>query len=252
MTHIDSISVVIPTYNEAKNLTAMVAAVRALPFPEMNIVVVDDNSPDGTGKLADGLAAQPANRLSVIHRAGKFGLGTAYQTGFRAALAQRTEAIAQLDCDFSHPPQALVRMAELLSEYDVIIGSRYISGGGLDKRWDVGRKLLSRWARIYTRIILGLKVSDPTAGFKLWRRDTLAGIGLDRIHSNGYVFLVEMAYLTQCLGYRVKEIPIQFEDRRIGESKMSMGVKIEAAWRVWQVGLRHHRLEPKDRSLDFE
>jgi dolichol-phosphate mannosyltransferase len=252
MTHIDSFSIVIPTYNEAKNLAAMVAAVRALPLPEKNIIVVDDNSPDGTGRLADELAAQPENRLSVIHRTGKLGLGTAYQAGFRAALAQRTEAVAQLDCDFSHPPEALVRMAELLSDYDVVVGSRYIAGGGLDKRWDLGRKLLSRWARLYTRTILGLKVCDPTAGFKLWRHDTLAGIGLDRIHSNGYVFLVEMAFLAQRLGYRVKEIPIHFEDRRIGESKMSMGVKIEAAWRVWQVWLRHHRLEPKDRSLDFE
>ncbi len=251
MTSIQSLSIVIPTYNEAKNLKAMAAALRALPFPDLNIIVVDDNSPDGTGAMADELAAKPENRLSVIHRPGKFGLGTAYLAGFRAALAQRTEAIAQIDCDFSHPPDALIRMAELLDSYDVVVGSRYVPGGGLDKRWDVGRKLLSRWAVFYARTILGLRVHDPTAGFKLWRRDTLAGIGLGRIHSNGYVFLVEMAYLTQKMGYRVCEIPIHFEDRRIGQSKMSMGVKIEAAWRVWQLWLRHHNLQPKDRALDL-
>jgi dolichol-phosphate mannosyltransferase len=248
---IQSLSIVIPTYNEAKNLTAMVAALRALPFPNLNILIVDDNSPDGTGALADELAAKPENRLSVIHRPGKFGLGTAYQAGFRAAIAQRTEAIAQIDCDFSHPPDALIRMAELLESYDLVIGSRYIPGGGLDKRWDIGRKLLSRWAVFYARTILGLKVHDPTAGFKLWRRDTLVGIDLNRIHSNGYVFLVEMAYLTQKLGYRVCEIPIHFEDRRIGKSKMSMGVKIEAAWRVWQLRIRHSRLQSKDRAPDL-
>jgi dolichol-phosphate mannosyltransferase len=247
---IRSISIVIPTYNEAKNLTAMVAALRALPFPDLNIIVVDDNSPDGTGALAEELAAKPENRLTAIRRPGKFGLGTAYQAGFLAAIARRTEAIAQIDCDFSHPPDALIRMAELLESYDVVVGSRYVPGGGLDKRWDVGRKLLSRWAVLYARTILGLKVHDPTAGYKLWRRDTLVGINLNRIHSNGYVFLVEMAYLTQKLGYRVCEIPITFEDRRIGQSKMSMGVKIEAAWRVWQLWIRHRRLQPKDRALE--
>ncbi len=247
---IKSLAIVIPTYNEAKNITAMVTALRALPFPDLSLFIVDDNSPDGTGALADELAANPENRLTVIHRPGKFGLGTAYQAGFRAAIALRTEAIAQLDCDFSHPPDALIRMADLLSAHDVVVGSRYIPGGGLDKRWDLGRKLLSRWAVFYAKTILGLKVHDPTAGFKLWRRDTLIGINLNRIHSNGYVFLVEMAYITQKLGYRVCEIPITFEERQTGKSKMSMGVKIEAAWRVWQLRLRHHRLQPRDRALE--
>ncbi len=247
---IQSLAIVIPTYNEAKNITAMVTALRALPFPDLSIFIVDDNSPDGTGALADELAAKPENRLTVIHRPGKFGLGTAYQAGFRAAIARRTEAIAQLDCDFSHPPDALIRMADLLDSNDVVVGSRYIPGGGLDKRWDIGRKLLSRWAVFYAKTILGLNVHDPTAGFKLWRRDTLIGVNLNRIHSNGYVFLVEMAYITQKLGYRVCEIPITFEERQTGKSKMSMGVKIEAAWRVWQLRLRHHRLQPRDRALE--
>jgi dolichol-phosphate mannosyltransferase len=250
MTPIHSISVVIPTYNEAKNLTAMVAALRALPFSDLNILVVDDSSPDGTGELADALVKDSGGRISVIHRPGKFGLGTAYLAGFRAALAQRTEAVAQIDCDFSHPPDSLLRMTQLLADYDVVVGSRYIPGGGLDRRWDVGRKVLSRWAGFYTRTILGLRIHDPTAGFKVWRRETLVGIGLDRILSNGYVCMVEMAYLTQLLGYRAFEYPITFEDRRIGKSKMGMGVKIEAAWRVWQLWLRLHRLEPKDRAME--
>jgi dolichol-phosphate mannosyltransferase len=250
MTPINSLSIVIPTYNEAKNLTAMVAALRALPFPDVNIIIVDDNSPDGTGALADELSKDSNNRLTVIHRPGKFGFGTAYLAGFRAALAQRTEAVAHLDCDFSHPPEALIRMAELLSDNDVVIGSRYTPGGGLDNRKNIGRKLLSHWARFYVRVILGLKPYDPTSGFKLWRREALIGIDLNRIQSKGIIFLVEMAYLTQRLGYRVGEFPILFADRLVGESKMSMGVKFEAAWRVWQLWFLHHRLEPKDRAME--
>jgi dolichol-phosphate mannosyltransferase len=244
---IDSLSVVIPTYNEIQNLQLMVEALRELPFADLRILIVDDNSPDGTGRLADELAAREPNRISVIHRTGKLGLGTAYRTGFRAALAQRTPAVAQMDCDFSHPPEALLRMARALEDNDFVVGSRYVSGGGLDNRWEFGRKLLSRWGSFYSWLILGLKVKDATAGFKLWRRDTLIGIGLDRVHSNGYVFQVEMAFLAQKLGYQACEIPIHFEDRRIGQSKMSMGIKIEAAWRVLQVWARHRRLSPADR-----
>jgi dolichol-phosphate mannosyltransferase len=247
---IDSLSVVIPTYNEIQNLQLMVEALRELPFRDLRILVVDDHSPDGTGRLADELAANPQNRMSVIHREGKLGMGPAYRTGFRAAIAERTPAIAQMDCDFSHPPEALVRMAKALETHDVVVGSRYISGGALDNRWDLGRKVLSRWGSFYARLILGLKVRDATAGFKLWQRDSLVGIGLDRVHSNGYVFQVEMAYLAQRLGYQTCEIPIHFEDRRIGQSKMSMGIKVEAAWRVLQVWARHHRLEPSDRMSE--
>jgi dolichol-phosphate mannosyltransferase len=247
---INSLSVVIPTYNEADNLRPMVATLHALPFADLRIVVVDDNSPDGTGRLADELASNPDNHMTVIHRPGKLGLGMAYRTGFRAALAQRTPAIAQMDCDFSHPTNALLRMAEELVEYDVVVGSRYIQGGGLDDRWKAGRRFLSLWGSFYSRAILGLQIFDATAGYKLWRRDALLGIGLNRIYSNGYVFQVEMAYVAQRLGYRILEIPIHFEDRRIGKSKMNMGIKLEAAWRVWQVWARHHRLEPPDRIAE--
>jgi dolichol-phosphate mannosyltransferase len=250
MNRIQSLTVVMPTYNEADNLRSITAALRALPFADLRILVVDDNSPDGTGALADELSRRAENHLSVIHRSGKLGLGTAYRTGFRAAIAQRTQAIAQMDCDFSHPPEALVRMADALADCDVVVGSRYVAGGGLDDRWNIGRRWLSLWGSLYSRAILGLSIRDATAGFKLWQREALAGIGLDRIHSNGYVFQVEMAYVADRLGYRSREIPIHFEDRRIGRSKMSMGIKLEATWRVWQVWQRHHHLQPSDRGLD--
>jgi dolichol-phosphate mannosyltransferase len=250
MSRIESLSVVLPTYNEAANLRLMVATLHTLPFPDLRILVVDDNSPDGTGKLAEDLARDTGNRISVIRRPGKLGLGSAYRTGFRAALAERTQAVVQMDCDFSHPPDALPRMAEALEQSDVVVGSRYTAGGSVDARWDFGRRLLSRWGSVYSRTILGLRVQDTTAGYKMWRHEALQGIGLDRIHSNGYVFQVEMAYVAQRLGYRILEIPIHFEDRQIGRSKMSLDIKLEAAWRVWQVGLRHRRLRPSDRILE--
>jgi len=250
MSRIEALSIVIPTYNEAANLRLMIAALQSLPFSDLRILVVDDNSPDNTGTIADDLAACSGGRISVIHRPGKLGLGTAYRTGFRAALAERTQAIAQMDCDFSHPPDALLRMAEALADHDVAVGSRYVVGGGVDSKWVFGRRLLSRWGSVYSRAILGLHVQDTTAGFKMWRHDALEGIGLDRIKSNGYVFQVEMAYVAQQLGYRVCELPIHFEDRQIGRSKMSMEIKLEAAWRVWQVWLRHRRLRPSDRAIE--
>jgi dolichol-phosphate mannosyltransferase len=152
-----------------------------------------------------------------------------------------------MDCDFSHNPKDIIRLMRTLESCDVAVGSRYTTGGRLDDRWEMGRRALSRWGNVYSRTLLGLRVRDTTAGFKLWRRETLLGIGLDRIHSNGYIFQVEMAYLSQRLGYTTCEVPILFEDRRIGHSKMNMKVKIEAAWRVWQVGWLHRRLTPSRR-----
>jgi dolichol-phosphate mannosyltransferase len=244
----DSFAVVLPTYNEAENLAAMVDALRALNLPRLHLIVVDDGSPDGTGRIAEELARRQAGGLTVIQRAAKLGLGTAYRAGFRAALARGSAVIGQMDCDFSHDPAALPAMADALDHCDVVVGSRYVAGGGLDHRWETGRRLLSRWGTFYSRLILGLRMQDATAGFKLWRRETLLGLGLDRVHSNGYVFQVEMAYLTQRLGYRACEVPIHFEDRRIGQSKMSLDIKLEAAWRVWQVWGLHHRLSPADRA----
>jgi dolichol-phosphate mannosyltransferase len=239
--------VILPTYNESANLPEMIRALRSLPLRDLHILVVDDNSPDGTGRIADDLARASADRMEVLHRAGKLGLGTAYISGFQKAIAAGARAIAQMDSDFSHNPKDLIRLIEALSSCDVAVGSRYTAGGQLDDRWELGRRLLSRWGSIYSRTLLGLSVRDTTAGFKVWRRETLQGMGLDRIHSNGYIFQVEMAFLAQRLGYRVCEVPILFEDRRIGHSKMSMAVKIEAAWRVWQVGWLHRRLGPASR-----
>lgn len=242
--------VVLPTYNESDNLPKMVAALLALPLPDLSVLVVDDNSPDGTGQVADELAAQTPERVNVIHRAGKSGLGTAYVAGFTWALEHGADTIIQMDADFSHSPAYIPLMVEKVKEYDVVVGSRYVRGGKLDERWEYGRYLLSWFANsIYARIILGTSTQDTTAGFKAWRRETLLGLGLDRVRSNGYVFQVEMAYLTERLGYHVLEIPIYFEDRRIGQSKMSMPVKFEAAMRTWQVRARHGHLTPKDRKL---
>jgi dolichol-phosphate mannosyltransferase len=241
------IVVVLPTYNEADNLADMAEALWALPLPGLRVLVVDDASPDGTGAVADRLAATHPDRLSVIHRTGKGGLGTAYVAGFQRALAEGADVIVQMDCDFSHSPAYLPSFVEKLTEHDVVVGSRYVPDGKLDERWEKGRVALSLWANRYARAILGIHAVDATAGFKVWRRATLEGIGLDRIHSNGYVFQVEMAYVTQRLGYRVLEQPIYFEDRRIGRSKMTIPVKLEAAWRVWEVALRHGRLTPAQR-----
>jgi dolichol-phosphate mannosyltransferase len=238
--------VVLPTYNEAYNLIAMAEALWALPVP-VELLVVDDNSPDGTGQIADELAHERPDQLHVIHRPDKLGLGTAYVEGFRWALQAGADVVIQMDVDFSHSPGYLPAFIEKLREYDVVVGSRYVPQGKLDERWEQGRVLLSAWANLYARTILGIHVKDATAGFKAWRRETLLGIGLDRITSNGYIFQVEMAYVTERLGYRVLELPIYFEDRRIGHSKMTIPVKFEAAWRVWEVALRHRGLTPKDR-----
>lgn len=242
--------VVIPTYNEANNIPPLAAALWALNLPDLSILVVDDASPDGTAEVVADMARANPGRIDVLRRPGKLGLGTAYKDGFRRAIDEGAQAIVQMDADFSHSPQYIPEMLRLLDNYDVVVGSRYVEGGRLDERWSFGRYLLSWWANsIYTRLILGTRQRDTTAGFKAWRRATLIGIGLERIHSNGYDFQVEMTYVAEKLGYRIKEIPIYFEDRRIGQSKMSMPVKIESALRVWDILQRHRRLTSADRML---
>jgi len=238
------IVVVLPTYNEADNIIAMSNALLALAL-DLSIIIVDDNSPDGTGKLADQLADAYPNRVRVLHRAEKNGLGCAYKAGFAQALAMNPDAIVQMDCDFSHSPDYLPVMAQALQEpnIDVVVGSRYVTGGELDERWSWWRELLSAWANFYARSILRLKARDATAGFKMWRSDVLRAIDLERIISNGYIFQVEMTYLTQKLGFRYHEIPIYFEDRRIGQSKMDIPVKLEAAYRVLELLWKHRRIQ---------
>ncbi len=244
---------VIPTYNEADNLAELVAALFALDIPDFHVLVVDDASPDGTGELAEELKRTYEGRMDVLHRRGKLGLGTAYITGFRHALDAGAQAIVQMDADFSHRPEYIPQMLDALAEYDLVIGSRYVPGGRLDERWSWWRYLLSWWANsVYVRLILHTRVKDATAGFRAWRRTTLEGMGLERIRSNGYIFQVEMAYVAERLGYRILEIPIYFEDRRIGKSKMSVPVKLEAAWRVWQIRWRHRHLRRADRVVGEE
>ena len=245
------LTVVIPTYNEADNLPPMATALFALPFARLQLLVVDDNSPDGTGAVADELAARynadaPVDRprVVVIHRQGKGGLGTAYVEGMQRALADGAEYVLQMDADFSHSPAYIPQMlgVMLATEAHVVIGSRYVPGGSLDEGWGPGRRLLSWWANLYSRAILNLRIRDMTAGFKLWRRATLQEIGLENVQSNGYSFQVEMAYLCEKRGYRLIEIPIHFEDRRIGQSKLDVPVKLESAWRTWQIRWRYRHL----------
>jgi dolichol-phosphate mannosyltransferase len=239
--------IVLPTYNEADNLEALAAALWALPL-DAHLLVVDDASPDGTGQIADDLTAAHPDRFAAIHRPRLLGLGTAYVQGFRRALEAGADVIIQMDSDFSHGPQYLPEMVARLRDYDVVIGSRYVPGGSTDRRWGLGRKLLSAWANLYARTLLGLNIRDATAGFRVWRRATLEGLGLDRVVSNGYIFQVEMSYMTERLGYRWFETPIYFEDRRIGQSKMSTRVKLEAALGVWTLGFKHHNLTPAQRE----
>jgi len=173
-------------------------------------------------------------------------LGTAYATGFQRALSLGADVIVQMDADFSHSPEYVPKMVALLADYDVVVGSRYVQGGGTDRRWSWWRYLLSWWAnQIYTRFILGLDVQDATAGFKVFRSAALASIDLTGVVSNGYVFQVEVAYLCHKLGFRVIEIPIYFEDRRIGRSKMDIPVKLEAVWRVWQIRWRYRSVDKR-------
>ncbi|MDX9864761.1 MAG: polyprenol monophosphomannose synthase, partial [Anaerolineaceae bacterium] len=188
-------TIIVPTYNEAENLEKLVTAVLALPLPDLSMLIVDDNSPDGTGEMAEQLGVQYDGRVKVLHRAGKMGLGTAYIEGFRFAIEDGAEAIGQMDADFSHPIDKIVELAETLESCDVVIGSRYVPGGSLDERWPIWRKALSRFGNFYARTILGLPNRDVTGGFRLWRRETLQNLPLERVRSNGYVFQVEMNYL---------------------------------------------------------
>ena len=232
--------VVLPTYDEASNLPAMTAELLGLGVDGLEILVVDDASPDGTGRLAEELAQQHPGRLHVIHRLGRMGLGTAYVQGFRWALARGADYVIQMDADFSHSPRYVPEMLERIRTCDVVIGSRYVAGGGLDERWSAGRRFLSWWANsVWSRALLGVRTRDATAGFKCWRRGALERIDLARMRSNGYVFQVEMCYAAEQLGLRIAEIPIHFEDRRIGRSKMSVPVKLEAAWRVFEIRWRY-------------
>lgn len=238
-----SIAIVIPTYNEIENLPILAKRLFELPLDDLHLLIIDDNSPDGTGKLADELAAADPAHIQVLHRTGKLGLGTAYITGFTALLKTSVEYIVQMDADFSHPPEKIVEMLNAVQSADAVIGSRYVPGGSLDVDWPFWRKALSGFGNFYARTILGSSIKDFTGGFRLWKREVLASMPLDRIRSNGYVFQVEMAYVASRLGFRFAEIPIYFAERKFGQSKMNFSIQIEAALRVWQLRSRYRDLK---------
>jgi len=239
-----NLTVVIPTFNEAENLPGLIAALFELPRLNLNVLVVDDGSPDGTAQIARDLSTQYPGQIGLIERPGKLGLGSAYICGFAEAMRMGAEAIAQMDADFSHPPVKLVELVAALERTDLAMGSRYIPGGSVDERWPVWRKGLSAFGNLYARTILRLPVRDATGGFRVWRRETLAGMPLNRVRSNGYAFQVEMAYIAHRLGYSFKEVPFYFADRRWGKSKMSFAIQVEAARRVWEMLIEYRDLSP--------
>lgn len=225
--------IVVPTYNERANLEAFVAAVRAAA-PAAHLEIVDDHSPDGTGAIADELAARDPN-VRVLHRAGKLGLGTAYLDAFRLGLAQHYSRFVQMDADFSHDPRHLTQFFAALDDgADVVLGSRNVNGGRIEG-WGLGRHVLSKGGSLYSRVLLGVRVRDLTTGYKAFSRHALETIGLDRIHSNGYSYQIEMTYRALRARLRVDEVPIVFVDRRAGQSKMDQKIFAEAVGVVWRL-----------------
>jgi len=231
--------IVIPTYNERENLPTLIDKLFSLPIADLELLIVDDNSPDGTGQMADEYAVQKPGKVHVLHRSGKLGLGTAYVTGFKQAIELGADRIVQMDADFSHPPEKLVEMLEASHKSDLVLGSRYVPGGSLDKDWPWYRKALSGFGNFYARTLLGVKIRDITGGYRMWNRSALQRIPLERIRSNGYMFQVEMAYLASKLGFSVIEIPIYFAERKFGKSKINFSIQVEAAISVWKLPFRY-------------
>jgi len=226
--------VILPTYNEIENLPRIVPQILEVD-PDLEVLVVDDDSPDGTGKEADRMA-QVNPRLSVIHRASKMGLGSAYITGFKYGIEKGFDYLFEMDADFSHDAKYLKDFLREIKEADLVVGSRYLQGVNVIN-WPMSRLLLSYFANVYTRIITGLPLRDATGGFKCYRREALEAIELDSVRSDGYSFQIEMSFKLWRKGFRLKEIPIIFYDRQQGESKMSKKIVREAVWMVWRLGL---------------
>jgi len=227
--------VIIPTYNERENLPRIVPLVLEQD-PRLEVLVVDDNSPDGTGDLAEALAAA-TNRVHVIHRQGKAGLGTAYVAGFRWALQAGYDYVFEMDADFSHDPRHLPTFLGAIGDADVVIGSRYLNRRVTVINWPMSRLMLSYFANVYARWVTGLKLWDSTGGYKCYRREVLAAVDLDQVRSNGYSFQIEMSFRAWRKGFRLKEITITFSDRSEGRSKMSGAIVREAVWMVWRLRL---------------
>lgn len=235
-----SVAVVIPTFNERENLASLVPKVLALG-DRYRIIVVDDNSPDGTGKIADDLAITHPGRVEVLHRPTKQGIGRAYIAGFRAALASDAGLIVEMDADHSHDPTSLPTMVAATGEADIVLGSRYVPGGHT-VGWPRHRRLISRLGGLYARLVLGVPIADLTGGYKVFTRDALRSLDLDAIESDGYGFQIETTYRLLKRGCRVVELPITFTDRVAGASKLSRRIVLEAAWVVWK--LRFQRFAP--------
>ncbi|MFN8192127.1 MAG: polyprenol monophosphomannose synthase [Nocardioidaceae bacterium] len=233
---------VIPTYNEAGNISWIVERLRAAQ-PEVDVLIVDDNSPDGTGQLADDLAAADP-QVSVIHRTEKAGLGAAYLHGFAVALERGYDVIGEMDADGSHQPEQLERLLTAIRNADLVIGSRWIPGGSV-VNWPKSREFLSRGGNLYVRLLLGLRVGDATAGFRLFRRRTLEAIDLASVQSTGYVFQTDLAYRVANAGLRIVEVPIEFVERVRGDSKMSGAVATESLKRITVWGLQERRDQVK-------
>ena len=227
--------VVVPTYNERTNIPLLVPAI-LLQDPRIDVLVVDDNSPDGTGQLADDLA-RADSRVHVLHRPAKEGLGKAYLAGFRWALDRGYDYVFEMDADFSHDPKFLPEFLRAIEDVDLVVGSRYKSGVNVIN-WPMSRLLLSIGANQYARVVTGLPLADSTGGFKCFRRKVLEAIALDRVKSNGYAFQIEMSFLAWKKGFRIREIPIVFTDRVEGQSKMNKRIVREAIWMVWWLRLR--------------
>lgn len=230
--------IIIPTYNEIQNLKGLTEAVfqvvdskaQLYGVKEVNVLIVDDNSPDGTGKLADELAKKDP-RLSVLHRTEKNGLGKAYVAGFAWALDRGYDAICEMDADFSHNPAYLPEFWRLLKDHDVVMGSRYVPGGGV-RNWGVTRQFISRGGSVYARAILGMPVNDMTGGYNAWRREVLESVDISTLRSEGYAFQIELKWRAWKKGFKLAEFPILFEDRTAGKSKMSKRIVVEAMMRV--------------------
>jgi len=224
--------VIIPTYNERENVEPLLGKIFAEGLP-VEVLIVDDNSPDGTGEIADQMAARDP-RVHVMHRPGKMGLGSAYVAGFRYALARDYEAIFEMDADFSHNPDSLPEFLRELEQGDLVLGSRYLYGVTV-VNWPLSRLILSYAANVYSRVITGMRYKDLTGGYKCFRRQVLESINWDRVRSDGYAFQIEITFKSWRKGFRIREIPILFVDRRAGESKMSRRIVWEAAWMVWRL-----------------
>lgn len=239
--------VITPTYNEVQNLPLLAKRVLALPVEGIHLLIVDDNSPDGTGQVAEKLRESDPGSISVIHRSGKLGLGSAYIAGMSNALESGAYAVAQMDADLSHPPELLVKLFNSLQYADIALGSRYIPGGGVDQNWPLWRKSLSSFGNFYARTILDLPVKDVTGGFRVWKSEVLGKMPLNRIRSNGYAFQIELSYVASLLNFSFVECPFYFPNRESGHSKMSLRIQLEAAYRVWKMRLEYRDLNNKGR-----